>query len=162
MNYGIIPGVNMWQYSQQVLSDSGRGGGKASRRKLRKRRKQPSLFLSLLVFFLPAASSLCCSFCAFLRCQGRDGDNARQHEDKEISHLVLNTTIGSPLSSTFLFPLPPLHLRLHYTSTSKQRILVGQERDVSTLSFSSCPLLLSFTHLSLNLLGQQDEWRVRG
>lgn len=56
---GSFQGYDMWRYSQQDLIDSGLGGGKASRHKLRqrRRRKQPqpnhlaSVFYVSAVFF---------------------------------------------------------------------------------------------------------------
>ncbi len=99
-------------------------------------------------------ASVCCSFCAFFtHC---DRNDARQNEN-ENSQLVLNTTTGLPLSSTFfifllshsVFTIPPL-------VNSKCRIsVVGQETQMwntapssSISACSSFPHILSFDFLS--------------
>lgn len=93
---GSFQGYNMRHYSQQDLIDSGLGGGKASSDK-GEEKSGHNLTIWLLCFFvswpfflLSFLGHVCCSFCAFLRNQGRDWDDARQNENKrKNSQLVL-------------------------------------------------------------------------
>lgn len=89
---------------------------------------------------------------------------------KENSQLVLNTTTGLPPSSTFFIFL--LFICRHYTSPCNFQMqnLSWWSRDTGVkhcvFLFHLCLLflILSFEFLSLIfcLLGQEDEWRVRG
>lgn len=117
-------GFDMWRYSQQGLIDSGLRGGKASRRG----RKQPKRVASRASLWL---LSLCLFYA--IRAEMMQG----RVKTKEMSQLVLNTTTGLPLSSTFCIILLS-NLSLHFTSTCR----VSRHNAVPPpLSLSMCSLL---------------------
>lgn len=108
---GSFQGCNMWHYSQQDLIDSGLGGGKASSDK-GEEKSSHNLTIWLLCFLylgpffsFPFLATCAAHFVHFYAIRAVTEMMQGRTKTKENSQLVLNTTTGLPLSSTFyIFP----------------------------------------------------------
>lgn len=161
---GSFQGYNRWRYSQQDLIESGLGGDKASGRKLRQRRRrrkqsQPNYLASLfftswpffLLSFLGLSPACAARFVHFYAIRTVTEMTQGRMKTKGNSQLVLNTTTGLPLSSTFFIFLLSTSVYLpSYFPNAESQLLVKRHR-CETLCLSP-PTLFALPFLSFEFV----------